>query len=184
MSRGRGRIRGVAIIVRRRVPVIDLSFISAMPRLAEPSSVPPCELNKRSNSSGWLAASTVCPCATIIGDWCLIRVGGDNTRYIWRAWTRSPGGIGNVAWRGGLGKIGNADRGNSNERRGLIHMKETQEGSGNVNTQSRVKKYVKMESSYSMSAAIGSSDAIGRKAKWNETTTLTLEFTTKDAYTR
>jgi hypothetical protein len=44
-------------------------------------------------------------------------------------------------------------------------MKETQEGSGNINAQSRVKKYVRMESSYSMSGAIGSSDAIGRKAK-------------------
>jgi hypothetical protein len=63
-------------------------------------------------------------------------------------------------------------------------MKETQEGSGNINTQFRVKKYVRMESSYSMSGAIGSSDVIGRKAKWYETTMLTLEFTNKDAYTR
>jgi hypothetical protein len=44
-------------------------------------------------------------------------------------------------------------------------MKETQEGSGNINTQSRVNMYVRMESSYSMSGAIVSSDAIERKAK-------------------
>jgi hypothetical protein len=44
-------------------------------------------------------------------------------------------------------------------------MKETQEGSRNIDTQSRVKKYVRMESSNSMSGAIGSSDAIERKAK-------------------
>ena len=149
----------------RGVPVIDLSFIRALPRLTEPSSVPPCELNSRGNSSRWLAASTatVCPCDNIIRDCCLSnRVGGDNTRYIWRASNRSPRGIGNVSWKGGLGKIGNDGRGNSNEGRGLIHMKTTQEVSGNINTQTRVKKYVSMESSYSMSGAImnGSSNYV------------------------
>ena len=41
-------------------------------------------------------------------------------------------------------------------------MKTTQEVSGNINTQTRVKKYVSMESSYSMSGAImnGSSNYV------------------------